>query len=184
LDRQEWLSSAVVDDPYRDWAPFYPPTAHNALMHVEERAMLSLLPDVTGRLVLDAGSGTGRYAPLVAACGAARVICVDRSASMLLSATTAAHRIRADFAALPVASATFDLVVSGLALMDVPDLTRAFTEWSRVLRPRGVVLCSTLHPRGEALGWTRTFDTPAGKGRLPAHWHSLAGFRSACGAGN
>jgi malonyl-CoA O-methyltransferase len=169
-----------VDDPYREWAPVYPPTPHNALMRVEQRAMMSLLVDVTGRSVLDAGSGTGRYAQLVAERGAARVISVDRSASMLQCAAATSHRIRADFARLPIASASLDLVVSGLAVMDVADLASAFIEWSRVLHPGGMVLCSTLHPRGESLGWTRTFDTPASTRRLPAHWHSLAGFRAAC----
>jgi malonyl-CoA O-methyltransferase len=166
-------------DPYREWAPFYPPAAHNALMEVEEHAMLALLPAVAGRRVLDAGGGTGRYAHLMTARGACQVICVDRSASMLRYAVVSC-RTRADFAALPIASGSLDLVISGLALMDVVDLTSVFLEWSRVLTPGGAVLCSTLHPRGERLGWTRTFDTPAGQRRLPAFWHSLADVRSAC----
>jgi malonyl-CoA O-methyltransferase len=99
---------------------------------------------------------------------------------MLGRAAGSLPRIRADFTALPLIAGSFDVVVSGLALMDVPDLARALAEWSRVLRPHGVVLCSTIHPRGQELGWTRTFETPAGKGRLPAYWHSLADFRAAC----
>jgi malonyl-CoA O-methyltransferase len=173
-------AAGIADDPYREWAPIYPPSAHNALMRVEQRAMLSLLGDVAGRSVLDAGCGTGRYARLIAERGAARVICVDRSASMLQRAAATSHRIRADVARLPIASSSLDLVVSGLAIMDLSDLAGAFIEWSRVLHPGGAVLCSTLHPRGESLGWTRTFDTPAGTHRLPAHWHSVAAFRSAC----
>jgi malonyl-CoA O-methyltransferase len=169
-----------VDDPYREWAPFYPPTAHNALMQVEQTAMLSLVPRVAGQSALDAGSGTGRYAHLLRKRGAARVICVDRSASMLECAARSLQQVRADFASLPIATASLDLVVSGLALMDVPDLAGTLSEWARVLRPGGVVLCSILHPRGQALGWMRTFETPRRAGRLPAYWHSLADFRSAC----
>jgi malonyl-CoA O-methyltransferase len=167
-------------DPYREWAPFYPPEAHNVLMHVEEAAVLSLLPDVAQRRVLDAGSGTGRYARLVVERGAAQVVCVDRSPAMLRHAKATARRIQADLAALPIADASFDVVVSGLAVMDVRDLSPVLCEWARVLGPRGVVICSTLHPRGESLGWTRTFDTPAGSGRLPSCWHSLDDFRRAC----
>ena len=60
---------------------------------------------------------------------------------------------------LPTAS--LDVVVSGLALMDVPDLGRAAAANGRACCSHGgVVLCSTLHPRGRALGWTRTFETP------------------------
>ena len=49
-------------DAYALWAPSYPARAHNPVMLAEERAMLSLLPqDFSGRNVLDAGCGTGRY---------------------------------------------------------------------------------------------------------------------------
>lgn len=172
--------SRATDDPYREWAPDHPATAHNALMQVEQKVMLSLLPSIEGSSALDAGSGTGRYAQLLLKHGAARVICVDRSASMLASAGASLRRLRADFGALPFATASLDLIFSGLALMDVPDLAGTLCEWSRVLRPGGVVLCSTLHPRGHALGWTRTFATPYGEGQLPTHWHSLVDFRAAC----
>ena len=175
--------SSAAADPYEDWAPYYPPAAHNALMRAEEAAVMALLPAVEGRTVLDAGCGSGRYARLVAARGAAPVICLDRSAAMIQRVQSSLRRIRADFCALPIAARSIDVVVSGLALVDVPDLGRALREWSRVLRPGGVALCSTLHPRGAALGWARTFDTPAGGGCLPAFWHSLEDVRTACSSG-
>jgi malonyl-CoA O-methyltransferase len=152
-------------------------------MRAEEAALLALLPAVEGRTVLDAGCGTGRYARLVAARGAGRVICLDRSAAMIQRVESSVRRIRADFCALPIAARSIDVIVSGLALVDVRDLGGALREWSRVLRPGGVALCSTLHPRGAALGWARTFDTPAGGGCLPAFWHSLDDVRAACSSG-
>ena len=75
-----------------------------------------------------------------------------------------------------------DAVISGLAVMDVPDLLPAAREWSRVLRPGGTVLCSTLHPRGAALGWRRTFQTPRRTRALPTVWHTLEHFRRAYAA--
>ena len=75
-----------------------------------------------------------------------------------------------------------DAIVSGLALMDVPDLVPAACEWARVLRHGGTVVCSTLHPRGKALGWTRTFQTARGTAALPTFWHALDDFHRACAA--
>lgn len=178
------IESREAGDAYREWAPFYPPYPHNELMQVEQTTMLSLLPGVARAAVVDAGSGTGRYAQLLSSRGASRIICVDRSGSMLSCADAPFPRVRADFAALPIATASIDLVVSGLALMDVPDLASTLAEWARVLRRGGVLLCSTLHPRGHALGWTRTFTTPRGVRRLPTHWHAIEGFRVACAVGS
>jgi malonyl-CoA O-methyltransferase len=72
----------VRTDPYADWAPTYPPYPHNALMEVEQMVVMSLLPPVSGRRVLDVGCGTGRYMRLVGALGA-EVVGVDLSAAML-----------------------------------------------------------------------------------------------------
>jgi malonyl-CoA O-methyltransferase len=171
-------------DAYAAWAPTYPPHAHNALMEAEQTAMLELLPPVSGRTVLDAGCGTGRYMRLLAALGA-RVIGVDLSQAMVGRAgMLRLPLVRADMSALPIAGASCDIVVSGLAIPDVPHLARVTAEWARVLRHRGVVVYSTLHPVGKDLGWKRTYQALDGIHSLPAHWHSSIDHREACaGAG-
>jgi malonyl-CoA O-methyltransferase len=153
-------------------------------MEVEQRAVLGLLPPLAGLTVLDAGCGTGRYARLARAAGAASVIGVDRSAAMLAAAasTGACRLIRADTRALPIGDRTCGVVISGLMLPDVSALDEIVREWRRVLRPGGVIVCSTLHPIGAELGWTRTFETAHGIETLPAHWHSLADHRQASAA--
>jgi malonyl-CoA O-methyltransferase len=109
------------------------------------------------------------------------VIGVDSSPSMLLHAWEGgAMYVRGDMRALPIAGVTFDLVVSGLMLPDIADLGGVVREWFRVLAPGGVIVCSTLHPIGAELGWTRTFQTPHGSHRLPAHWHTIDDHRRAC----
>jgi malonyl-CoA O-methyltransferase len=101
---------------------------------------------------------------------------------MLSAADRGCRRVAGDLRALPLRNATFDLVVSGLALVDIPELHVVAAEFARVLKPAGVVVYSTLHPTGEMLAWKRTFDTPQGTRTLPAHWHPLAEHRAACAA--
>ena len=174
-------SSCVDRDLYAEWAPHYGADAHNPLMIVEQRAVMALLPDPAGQRAVDAGCGTGRYARLLTDAGAASVIAVDRSAAMLLHACRCgASYVRADLRALPLSDTSADLIVSGLMLPDLEVLGPVLAEWHRVLRPGGVIVCSTLHPSGAALGWTRTFATPDGRRSIPAHWHTLEEHRQAC----
>ena len=167
-------------DAYAAWAPTYPPYAHNSLMDVEQTAVLELLPPVSGRTVLDAGCGTGRYMRLLIALGA-RVIGVDLSAAMAARAHAFNLAVTlADMAVLPLAAGSCDVVVSGLAIPDVSQLDRVLIEWGRVLKHRGVVVYSTLHPIGRSLGWKRTYESSEGTRSLPAHWHTLPEHQDAC----
>jgi len=169
----------MITDLYAGWAPSYPPVAHNELMRVEQHAVFQLLPPVAGLRVLDAGCGSGRYFRLLGERGTREIVCVDLSLAMLHQVPPGGQRIHADLRALPLAAASINVIVCGLALPDIRDLASVFSEWERVLTSRGVIVCSTLHPRGAALGWKRTFDTPQGKGELPACWHSLSDLRNA-----
>jgi len=149
-------------------------------MEVEQMVVLSLLPPVSGRRVLDVGCGTGRYLHLAGALGA-KVIGIDLSPAMLARARDGGAAVaRGDMAALPVTSATCDVVLCGLSLMDIEALDDVVKEFARVLRPRGVVVCSTLHPSGRAQGWQRTFSTTDGGRALPAHWHTRNDHVRAC----
>jgi ubiquinone/menaquinone biosynthesis C-methylase UbiE len=68
-----------------------------------------------------------------------------------------------DAAALPVASASTDVVVAALVLSYV-DRPRTLAEIARILRPSGVLLISELHARGVAQGgWRRTFRGATGR---------------------
>jgi malonyl-CoA O-methyltransferase len=175
------LQEIDVDHAYASWAPFYPACAHNRLMEVEEHAVRELLPSVSGRAVLDAGCGTGRYLNLLSQAGAADLVGVDRSADMLrFVRTRAARLVRADLRCLPLRDRSVDVVVCGLTLMDVAELDMAIREMARVLAPNGALVYSTLHPAGAAEGWTRTFDTPAGRQVVKSWWHSDEDHVRAC----
>jgi malonyl-CoA O-methyltransferase len=166
------------DSAYALWAPTYPARPHNKLMEVEQAAMLELLADVAGKVVLDAGCGTGRYLDVLRS-RKARAIGIDRSNAMLSRATTASSLIRADLYALPLEASSVDAVVCGLALGDVSDLALAISEFARVLRPGGQLVYSVVHPDGGPAGWTRSFETAGGQWQVSSHWHSRAGHEGA-----
>jgi malonyl-CoA O-methyltransferase len=167
---------------YALWAPTYPPHAHNALMAIEQQAVLSLLPGVAGLTVLDVGCGSGRYLRELRDRGA-NPMGLDLSAPMLAKARQITSRVaRANLCALPIDSMAVDVIVCGLALGDVPNLEIALVEMARALRPGGCVVYSVVHPLGGPRGWERTFEAQGRHLAVDGYWHTLESHRQACAA--
>lgn len=111
--------------------------------------------DLRGREVLDVGCGTGVISLLALEKGAAKVVCSDISGYMLEMGRAKAQRLgygdrmdfrRMDAESLPFANASFDLVMSGMALGIIPDSEKAVAEMVRVLRPGGYLSLSAHGP--------------------------------------
>lgn len=110
-----------------------------------------------GWRVLDLACGTGDLA-FDAARRGAHVVGLDITPRMVELARAKGGAagpawLVGDMTALPIESATFDLVTTGYGLRNVPDLPRALAEIHRVLRPGGRV-CSLDFDRPET-GWIR-----------------------------
>lgn len=102
--------------------------------------------------VLDAGCGTGRMLPHLAA-GGCQVTGVDLSPGMLACARRDHPRFGvgvASLRALPFPGATFDGYFSWYSTIHLPDdrLTQVFAEAKRVLRPGGHLLVAFQAGRG------------------------------------
>jgi malonyl-CoA O-methyltransferase len=151
-----------LHEAYDRWAEVYPPEPHNPLMRAEQAAMLALLPSVANHTVLDLACGSGRYAELMEAAGAAPVVGLDYSAAMLMRSRMAA-RVRGDMSRLPLRSGAFHLVISGLALGHASNLAACVAEVARVLRPGGVLLYSDFHADASRAGLTRSFKDALGR---------------------
>ena len=69
--------------------------------------------------------------------------------------------LRALAESLPFLPGTFDLVVTSLSLIDIPDIRSAITEMARVLKPGGTLLIANLNSfntAGADGGWVRDED--------------------------
>jgi SAM-dependent methyltransferase len=133
---------AQVYTRYNEASPF--------LALYERPATLSLVGDVRGRRVLDAGCGAGAQAVELVRRGAL-VTGVDLSSGLLgiargrLGSDVALHQ--ANLAQpLPLADSVFDLVVSSLVMHYLAEWEPTLREFHRVLTPGGRVVMSTHHP--------------------------------------
>lgn len=111
---------------------------------------LDYLDDRSPSVILEVGCGTGHTAALLKKrWPKARVIALDAALPMLQQAKAQAgwwrpfQRVCADARALPLADASVDLLVSNLCLPFVDDLPAAMAGFRRVLKPGGLMLCST-----------------------------------------
>ena len=122
---------------------------HNALY--ERPATLSLLPEIAGKKVLDAGCGPGVYSEWLIKNGG-NVVAVDASPKMVelakqrLGNRAEIHQadlsVRLDF----LESSSFDVVLSPLVLDYLEDWRSVFAEFYRLLRPHGYFIFSVTHP--------------------------------------
>jgi malonyl-CoA O-methyltransferase len=124
---------------------------------VEARLLESLdyLDDRVPEQVLDLGSGPGHAAlAMRRRWPRARVIAMDLALPMLQLARPSRwnplqrrlDRVCADARALPLADASLDVLFCNLCLQWVEDLPAVFAGFRRVLRPGGLLLCSTFGP--------------------------------------
>lgn len=142
---------------------------HAQLQREVREELLARLPffKLEPRRVVDLGCGTGEgAAALRRQFKRAQTVAIDLAPGMLAQARRRSRpwrrfaRVCADAVALPLASGSVDLVFSSLMLQWCEQPQAAFAEISRVLRPDGLLLFSTLGPQTleELRGAWRTVD--------------------------
>ena len=122
---------------------------HNA--NYERPATLSLLPDVVGKQVLDAGCGPGVYTEWLVAHGA-NVVAIDANEKMVrLAKQRLENKVQVVQANLELpldflADDSFDVVVAPLVMDYIKDWEPTLREFHRVLRGTGCLVFSMEHP--------------------------------------
>ncbi|KAB7772971.1 malonyl-[acyl-carrier protein] O-methyltransferase BioC [Xanthomonas sp. LMG 12462] len=114
---------------------------------------LDYLGDRVPQVVLDVGSGPAHAAAAMKKrWPRAQVIALDQALPMLQQAKRQTGwwkpfgRVCADARALPLAEHSVDVIFSNLCLQWVEDLPAVFAGFRRVLRPGGLLLCSSFGP--------------------------------------
>ncbi len=126
---------------------------HNA--YYERPATLSLLPDVAGLSVLDAGCGPGVYSEWLVQHGA-HVVAVDASARMLgyakarVGSGVQFHQADLEGDVAFLQDGSFDVVLAPLVMDYLADWHSVFQRFHRVLKQDGLFIFSIGHPFFEA----------------------------------
>ncbi len=164
------LSSVV--EAFDAWAEVYD-TQQNPLLALEERVLGSMLPNVRGLDVLDAGCGTGRWLEKLVHRSPRSLLGVDLSPAMLLLAGIKLSQnceLRlGSCTALPVSDTACDLVLSSFVVSYLADLEAFAREIDRVARPGATIFLADMHPETEAFrGWRRSFKAKGAETEIRA----------------
>lgn len=170
--------SAAARDEYDRIAQVYETITSDNLAneHFERPVLRSLLPDVAGKRVVDAGSAAGHHSEWLADHGAL-VTAVDLSPNMVertqrrLAGRGEArvHDLREPLDFLD--NGSIDVVVCSLTIHYLDELGPTLREFRRVLRPDGSLVLSTHHPfiDWQWFGLAGYYET----GIVEDHWESF-----------
>lgn len=115
----------------------------------EKPAMLAELPDLTDKVVISIGCGSGVDILAIKERGPKRVVGIDISEGLINIAKTEQPETEfyvMDMEQLEFADETFDLAYSSLAIHYLPNWDVALSEAYRVLKPGGMYIFSCGHP--------------------------------------
>ncbi|MGR3714081.1 MAG: class I SAM-dependent methyltransferase [Shimia sp.] len=134
------------DDSAQAWIAALGDAGDFSRRNVLDAPMLDRLRVANAHDILDLGCGEGRFCRMAAALGA-RVVGIDPTAALIAHANTqgGAAYYEAKAEDLPFEDSSFDVVVSYLSLIDIPDVPAALREANRVLRPGGKLLIANLN---------------------------------------
>ena len=120
--------------------------------HYERPSLISLLPELQGKSILDLGCGPGEYYDFFLNEKCSHITAVDISHSMVeivrerYGAAVDSYRQDLNLGLPNEESSTHDLVVSALTIHYIKNISLLFKEVYRVLNKNGLFVFSTHHP--------------------------------------
>lgn len=134
-------------------------------------ALLASAPDVSDRVVLDLGAGTGAVSRRLVAAGA-RAVAVDASWSMLAhDASSRPPGVVGDIGHLPLRDDAVDGAAAAFVLNHVADPVAALVEMRRVVRPGGFVVASVFSVADRPPAKAAVDGALAAAGWEPPEWY-------------
>ena len=131
--------------------------------YVLDRVMLPRAVARSPKDALDVGCGEGRFCRMLRRLGV-EATGIDPTPALIAAALARDGQgkyLQAAAERMPFADNSFDLVLSYLTLIDIPDIQAAIREMARVLRPGGALLIANLNSFNTACadtGWIKGSD--------------------------
>jgi ubiquinone/menaquinone biosynthesis C-methylase UbiE len=176
-DKREGYKKVEIVEGYDIWAPTYD-EQHNPLIALEEGITLDFVGNVKNQRVLDIGCGTGRYCELLTKRGA-KVVGLDPSPRMLeyaekkITNELKFELRRGMIEDVEFPASHFDVVLSASTLGHIPELEPVIKKIGRIIKSRGRLIVSDIHPYWPISGhnYTEFFDRIGQEYRIPEYAH-------------
>jgi len=154
------MSDSDWDKSAEAWIRHLGPEGDRGRRYVLDPAIYNWLDGKSFSNALDVGCGEGRFCRMMQGRGI-QTTGIDPTERLISQARAlnpdGAYRVaRAEN--LPFEARSFDLAVTYLSLIDIPDFRTAISEMARVLRPGGALLAANLtsyNSAGDGRGWKR-----------------------------
>jgi ubiquinone/menaquinone biosynthesis C-methylase UbiE len=162
-----------VAEGYERWAPTYDDTP-NPVLALEQREVRPLIPNISGKCVVDLGCGTGRWMQILESSHPQVSVGVDASMAMLRGAESKVatrQLLHADCCALPLTDATFDFAICSFALGHIEQFDKLVHECARVLKQNATLFVTDMHPKAYGAGWNTSFRDERGRVEISAVAH-------------
>jgi len=126
-------------------------TKINANELIEIPTIKRMLPDLTGKTVLDLGCGAGGMSQYFIDCGAKEVLAIDLSENMINLAKNLTKTDKITYKVMAMEDIStinqkFDFVFSSLAFHYIEDFDKLIHDISNLLNDNGILLFSQEHP--------------------------------------
>lgn len=171
---------------YDRWAASYDNQPDNLILRLDEEILGSLL-NPTGlqdKAIADIGCGTGRHWPLFYSGNPVSVTGFDVSKGMLSQLKQKyppadTHLLQSNKLS-GISDASFDFIISTLAMAHIKEPEEALHEWNRVLKPGGEIIITDYHPEALKRDAKRTFQYKGKTIAVESHIHPLEKLRQWC----
>lgn len=150
---------------YNLWAENYDEESGNLMLYFDRILFQEFLSetDLTGKVILDFGCGTGRYWDLILKNNPAKLIGCDISPAMINKLRekfpiSEVYKIknntnRLDF----LQNNSVDFIISTLVIAHIKNIKETIKEWNRILKKNGKIFITDFHPAALEKGGSRTF---------------------------
>jgi len=184
------INSIEPRKAYDIWADAYDSQDDNLVFIMESEILDTLLDeiDLTEKVILDYGCGTGRNWERILSYNVEKIIGCDISPNMLEKIKNKYQGYETYFikkhSPLPLEDEAIDIIFSTLVIAQINNINNLFSEWNRLLRPGGLILLTDLHPEILSAGGKRTFEKDGRTYNIKNYIHSIEKIKMICAGFN